>query len=604
MSEEDRVPWHTLETADLLDRQASDPRAGLSVAEAHARLARIGPNELIDRGGRTVWRILQEQVVSVMIIILLVAAGAAAVLGKPVDAGAILAIVVLFVVLGVVQEYRAQKAIAALKRMAAPTVRAVRGGEVREIPARHLVPGDLLRLEAGSVVPADARIIDSVNLRIQEAALTGESEPVEKIADALPCDDLGLGDRVNMAYGGTCVTYGRGGAMVVATGMRTELGRIATMIQAIRHAPTPLQLRLDALGRALAGVALVIAAAVVAAGVWRGEDITLMLLTSVSLAVAIVPEGLPAVLTATLALGARRMLGRRALIRRLPAVETLGSVTVICADKTGTLTQNRMTVTVLETLDDRLDPGGTPPSPGIPAGMSALLADLSLCTDATARVRDDGVADAVGDPTETALVVAAAGRGWLKEQLERGLPRTGEVPFDSERKRMSTIHAVGADTGGVPAELLELRAALDAPPRLAFTKGAADGIVPLCTRAWQGGRLVDLTGDLGDRVTAATERPDARRRAGAGARRPWPGHRNPGCRARAGPRLGRAGGHDRPAAPGGRPRRRPVPAGGDPAGHDHRRSSPDRPRHRGGTWHRAARRPGPDRRRSPADEPG
>ncbi|GEO43531.1 hypothetical protein SAE02_76790 [Skermanella aerolata] len=308
------APWHTLTPEEAIERQATDPEHGLLEVTAHARRARYGPNELVEHGGRSLWRILWDQVASVMILVLLVAAGFAAALGKPVDAGAILAIVALFVVLGAVQEYRARSAITALRRMAAPSVRVIRGGVVRKLPARDLVPGDLLQLETGDVVPADARIVDSIGLRLQEAALTGESEPVEKIADALPEYDLPLGDRVKHGLqrhlGDLRAWPGHRGGHRHGHRVRPHI----TLIEGVRRAATPLQRRLDTLSRTFAAVTLVIALAVAGSGLWRGEDLTLMLLVGVSLAVAIVPEGLPAVLTATLALGGRRMLRRRTLI--------------------------------------------------------------------------------------------------------------------------------------------------------------------------------------------------------------------------------------------------------------------------------------------------
>ncbi|SDY70914.1 Ca2+-transporting ATPase [Citreimonas salinaria] len=316
--------WHTLGPREAADHHDVDPSVGLGDEEASERLDRHGRNELEESGGRTIWHILWEQISSVLILILVFAGVLAALLGKSVDAIAILAIVLLFVVLGVVQEYRAQRAIAALKQMSAPAVRLLRGGRTIEVASPHLVPGDIILLEAGNIVPADLRVVESRALRVQEAALTGESEAVEKAVEALGEPELGIGDRTNMAYKGTAVTYGRGKGVVVETGMRTELGRIATMLQGVRHEPTPLQRRLDSLGKVLAVAAVGIAALVAIAGWLRGDDITLVLLTGVSLAVAIVPEGLPAVLTLTMALGSQRMLKRKALIRKLPAVETLG----------------------------------------------------------------------------------------------------------------------------------------------------------------------------------------------------------------------------------------------------------------------------------------
>ncbi|MFW5681343.1 MAG: cation-translocating P-type ATPase, partial [Pseudomonadota bacterium] len=479
---------------------AVDPDGGLEDTEAAARLDRFGGNELDETGGRTVWHILWEQVASVLILILVFAGGLAAALGKTVDAIAILAIVVLFVVLGVVQDYRAQRAIAALKQMSSPAVRLLRGGHTHDVPSREVVPGDVVLLEAGNVVPADLRIVESRALRVQEAALTGESEPVEKTVKALDDPELTVGDRTNMAFKGTAVTYGRGKGIVVETGMRTELGRIADLLGKVRHEPTPLQRRLDAFGKVLAVAAVVIAAFVAVAGWMRGEDVTLVLLTGVSLAVAIVPEGLPAVLTLTLALGSQRMLKRNALIRKLPAVETLGSVTVICSDKTGTLTQNRMTAIAVHTMDGplALDGADTGALSGRP-DVRALLAGAALCNDAFFRpgATGDGP-EAVGDPTETALIVAAERFGFAKRQMEEDYPRIAEIAFDSERKRMSTVHRSGTGAALLPGEP-------GGAPLIALTKGAVDSLLPRCTRTVENGALVALDARHRDALLAANE---------------------------------------------------------------------------------------------------
>ena len=504
--------WHELSAERVVDRLETDPEAGLTTAEAERRLAEHGPNELEERGGRTIWQIIWEQVSSILIVILVVAAGTAAALGKAVDASAIVAIVVLFVVLGVVQEYRAQKAIAALKQMAAPLVRAVRGGQVVELSARELVPGDVVRLETGSVVPADCRVLQSVNLRIQEAALTGESEPVDKTTEPVGGTDTPLGDRTNMAFLGTAATFGRGAAVVVATGIGTELGRIAELIQDVDHEKTLLQRRLDGLAKVLAAIAVAVAVVVFLSGVARDEDTALILLTAVSLAVAIVPEGLPAVLTFTLALGAQRMLRRRALIRRLPAVETLGSVTVICSDKTGTLTQNRMTVTQLRAASAELDLTETLRHEGPAARVTleeaspvaTLAAAGALCNDA---VLAEGTLEAVGDPTEGALVAVAARIGLAKATLDDALPRVAEVPFDSTRKRMTTVHALRP---GGPAALEALRILAGNAPYVGVTKGAADALLERCSAVWSDGAAAPLDADgrrtLGAEVEALTSK--------------------------------------------------------------------------------------------------
>lgn len=502
-----RTDWHDRSVAQTASELGTDVRTGLSDVEAADRLRRYGPNELQERAGRTLGQIIWEQVSSILIGILVIAGILAAALGRPYDTVAILAIVVLFVVLGVVQEYRAQKAIAALKQMSAPQVRVVREGRPWEISARDLVPGDLVLLETGSVVPADMRIIESVNLRAQEAALTGESEPVDKTVQSIPGTDTPLGDRTNLAYLGTSITFGRGSAIVTSTGMNTQLGRVAELIQDVKHEKTLLQRRLNGLAKILALVAVVIGTFVFLTGLATGEEIAVLLLTAVSLAVAIVPEGLPAVLTFTLALGAQRMLGRKALIRRLPAVETLGSVTVICSDKTGTLTQNRMTVTVLRAptasadLTETLRKQG--PGARLPLGSDAgwlgpLLAGGALCNDAILNI--DGRLDAIGDPTEGAFVVAAARYGLDKPDLEQALPRVAEFPFDSSRKRMTTVHELAS--AGTEA-LVGFREIAGTAGFFALTKGAADTMVDRCGALFADGAVTSL--NVGDRARLREE---------------------------------------------------------------------------------------------------
>ncbi|NOZ29425.1 MAG: cation-translocating P-type ATPase [Chloroflexi bacterium] len=531
--------WYRRDPVDVLARLETDAERGLSQAEAQRRLAEYGPNELIEHGLKSPWLILWEQLTAMMVVILIVAAVVSAALGDYKDAIAIVAIVVLNAVLGFTQEYRAEKAMAALKKLSVPTVKVRRDGHVQEISARELVPGDIVLLEAGDLVPADGRLLESINLRVQEAALTGESEPVEKSPGALDYEDLPLGDRRNMVYMGTVVTYGRGVAVVTATGMHTELGRIAEMIQTVKREPTPLQRRLEQLGHGLAVAALVIVAVVFVLGVLRGEDLRLMFLTAISLAVAAVPEGLPAVVTIALALGAQRMLRRRALIRKLPAVETLGSVTVICSDKTGTLTENRMTVTVLDvagktvSLTEVLQRGqpvwtrfGNPhPAPEAPAEEAAapdlpeadargeetldpslqlLLAGAALCNDAILEPVDDGSGRlrALGDPTEGALVVAAAQFGLLKAELERALPRIAEVPFTSERKRMTTVHRVPSSQEQRPAWL----PSLGDGAAVVFTKGAVDTLLEVSSQVWVDGRVEPLDDQWRRRIQAANDR--------------------------------------------------------------------------------------------------
>jgi Ca2+-transporting ATPase len=480
--------WHTLDNDSALKQFKSDPTRGLSAVQAAERLAENGLNELVEKGCRAPWQILWEQVTATMVLILIAAAVIAGFLGDTKNLVAILSIVVLYAILGFVQEYRAEKAIAALKKLSVPNVRALRDGTLRELSARELVPGDILQLETGNVIPADVRLLEAVNMRVQEAALTGESEAVEKQTEPLKVDQLPLGDRRNMGYMGTIVTQGRGMALVIATGMQTELGKIADLIQQVPQEDTPLQKRLDQLGKTLAVIGVFFAGVIFSIGLWRGDEIRHMLLTAVSVAVAIVPEGLPAVVTITLALGAQRMLARKALIRKLPAVETLGSVTVICSDKTGTLTENKMTVVVLDVaghsvdLTEEMERSGSLTlhraklvSPFAPESALGLLSiGGALCNDAKLIDKGEGRYHTLGDPTEGALVVAGAKLGFWKEALETDFPRVSELPFDSERKRMTTIHKV---VGKLDAWGIE-------GGHVAFTKGSVDGLLEVSDHVW------------------------------------------------------------------------------------------------------------------------
>ena len=512
--------WYTLDRDAVLERLGTR-LDGLTDEEAAERLQRFGPNQLQERRGRSPWAVLAAQFTEVMVVVLLVAAIISFAIGDATDAVMILIIVVLNAILGFTQEYRAERAMAALKRLAVPVVKVRRAGQIRELPATQLVPGDVILLEAGARVPADVRILESVNLRIEESALTGESVPTEKVDRALVAENISLGDQRNMAFMGTTVTYGRGVAVVVKTGMRTELGHIADMLQTIGEEKTPLQQRMAELGKWLAIGALIICAIVFAAGVWRGGEITEMFLTAVSLAVAAVPEGLPAVVTIALALGAQRMVRRNALIRKLPAVETLGSVTTICSDKTGTLTENRMTVTVLDVagrtvnLVEQLRKAGPVLSPDdAPLAppdetLTLLLVGGTLCNDAILEPDEKrpGGYRAVGDPTEGALVIAAARMGLWKAQLETVLPRVAEVPFTSERKRMTTIHKVASHrlqvTGSEQSD--EELATWNLQHYVAFTKGAVDGMLEISDRVWVDGRTEPLDDHWRERIQAAND---------------------------------------------------------------------------------------------------
>lgn len=473
--------WHRLDSADVVSALGTNVGSGLAREEAAARLERFGRNELTGAGLRSPWKILWEQLTALMMVILVIAGAVSALLGDYKDAVAILAIVVLNALLGFSQEYRAEKAMAALKKLSVPRARVRRQDEVSEVSSLELVPGDVVFLEAGNYVPADARVVESAGLQTHEAALTGESEPIHKDARALDQPDLTAGDRHNMVYRGTFVTAGRGAAVVTETGMHTEIGRIASLLQKVDQEPTPLQKRLEHLGKGLAIAALSIVAVIFAIGVLRGEDLKLMLLTAVSIGVAAVPEGLPAVVTIALTLGAQRMLKRRVLVRRLAAVETLGSVTVICSDKTGTLTENRMRAT-------NVQPAG---APGDDAQL--LLAGAALCNDSAGEI---------GDPTEVALARVAAETGVDRQALEVSLPRVAELPFDSHRKRMTTVHALPADGSRVPEAL---RAVCDGWPRVAITKGAVDALSGISNSVWKEGRPEPLNAEWLARIAAANE---------------------------------------------------------------------------------------------------
>ena len=487
-------PWHAREPDDVFETLATSPKDGLSQREAEARLAKVGPNELREAPRPTFWHMLLEQFNNFIVIILIVASILSGVLGDYIEAAAILAIVVLNALLGVIQERRAEEALAALRRMAAPEAQVIRDGHRQLIPGRQLVPGDLVLLEAGNYVPADLRLIESANLRIEEAALTGESVPVEKDARVTLRQDVPLGDRRNTAFMGTLVNYGRGKGVVISTSMHTQIGMIATMLQLIQEEPTPLQQRLDRLGKTLGMAALVVCALVFLVGWVRGYPPLDMFLVAVSLAVAAVPEGLPAVVTITLALGMREMIKRHALIRRLSSVETLGSATVICSDKTGTLTQNQMTATRLwvDGMDFEISGRGYAPHGEFhlngqpvdlreyPAGLTALWVAV-LANDASLEPseKESSGYQLAGDPTEGALIVAAAKAGASRDAFHLAYPRIDEVPFDSARKRMTTVHKIRDPR---PEDFSPFYDATVQDWEVAATKGAPDVVLELCTQ--------------------------------------------------------------------------------------------------------------------------
>jgi Ca2+-transporting ATPase len=499
---------------------------GLTRQEAQERLAKFGPNELTERPRPGFFALLWDQFNNYLVIILIIAAAVSLALGEWVDSIAIMFIVVLNAVVGVIQESKAEQALAALKKMAAPNAQVMRDGQQMTIPGREIVGGDIVLLEAGNYVPADLRLAESVNLKIEEASLTGESVPVEKRAGVVLDKDIPLGDRKNTAFMGTLITYGRGKGLVTGTGMNTQIGLIAEMIQSFEDEDTPLQKKLEHLGKVLGTACLAICALVFIYGLFRDthltdainsgflnyleaekKDIINLFMTAVSLAIAAVPEGLPAIVTICLALGMQRMIKHHALIRKLPAVETLGCATVVCSDKTGTLTQNQMTVVQgwaggkrFRITGEGYSPSGEffagaePFDPRTDPDATVLLHGALVCNDARLEERSDEAGkrswQIIGDPTEGAMVVAAAKSGYRRGELEQALPRVQEIPFDSDRKRMTTIHSVdGAHAQAVVS-------GLGAPPVVAFVKGAPDVILDLCGHSLASGRAVGLTEDM------------------------------------------------------------------------------------------------------------
>ncbi|TSC57739.1 MAG: Cation-transporting ATPase pacL [Candidatus Peregrinibacteria bacterium Greene0416_19] len=473
--------WHTLAVDTVLSSLTTDPGKGLTAQEASKRLAQYGENRLQEQKRISPWWLFLEQFKDVLVIILLIATALSGLLGHEIEAIAIAVIVLFAVILGFVQEYRAERAIEALRKMTAPTATVIRDSEEVEVQAVQLVPGDIVRLTAGDKVPADARVIESMSLHADEASLTGESLPVGKIPEPFAGEHLAVGDRRNMVHAGTTVTYGRGTAVVTATGMQTEFGKIAGMLQSVGTEDTPLQKQLDRVGAALAKAAFVVVAIISVLGYLRGQPLLEVFIFGIALAVAVVPEALPAVVTISLAIGVQRMARRHALVRRLPAVETLGSTTVICSDKTGTLTKDEMTVRRIVCGDSLFDVSGegyeptgkflhnkkeTHPSEALRELLTAaaLASDAHLFQHPSTRSGsfDEGQWDIKGDPTEGALVVAAAKAGLHKGALDEQHPRVAEIPFTSETKRMTTLHKVRGDG------------------TVAYVKGAPEVVIAAC----------------------------------------------------------------------------------------------------------------------------
>jgi Ca2+-transporting ATPase len=467
--------WYMGHAEDVLGELGGDLSSGLSENECRLRLGTYGLNRLTGRKKKSTLRLFLEQLNSMLIFILIAAAAVSSLLGETTDTIIILAVIVLNAVIGVIQETRAEKALEALQNLSTPKALVIRGGVQQEIPSEQVVPGDTVVLDTGRIVPCDVRLVQSSNLRIEESALTGESVAAEKDASYVTeIENTPIGDRRNMAHMSTVVTYGRGVGVAVATGMDTEMGKIATMLEEERRELTPLQLKLELLGKRLGGIILALCALLfmvslirplISHGGIEKSHLIELLLTAISLAVAAIPEGLPAIVTIVLALGVQRMVKRNAIIRSLPAVETLGSVNVICSDKTGTLTMNKMTVKRFladgETKDIELLNVNN-------ESHSTLMKCLVLCNDASfsSEVR-------TGDPTEIALLEAGDGKGMIKKDLERAFPRVGEIPFDSERKLMSTVHRSGERY-------------------MVMTKGALEQLLARCSSCLQRGQEIPL----------------------------------------------------------------------------------------------------------------
>ena len=529
--------WHALPVEEVL-RHLEVQENGLSAEQAARRLQQYGPNQLQEAPRPTFWHMLWEQLNNFVVILLIVASIISSLLGDYVEAAAIMAIVVLNAVLGIIQEQRAEEALAALKKLAAPDAQVLRDGRRQTIPARDLVPGDIVFLEAGNFVPADLRLLEAVNLRIEEASLTGESLPVQKSAVSIIDKDVPIGDRKNTAFMGTTVSYGRGRGVVVSTGMRTQLGLIATMLQTVEAEETPLQRRLDQLGKTLSIASLILVAIVFVVALLDytninmlfssplsyfqtyTREITDVFIIAVSLAIAAVPEGLPAVVTISLALGMREMIRRHALIRKLASVETLGSATVICSDKTGTLTQNEMTVTRLWADGQFIHVTGTGYAPQgefqvdgkkvditqYPAILTSLWLGV-LNNDAdieiTGETQDERTYRIVGDPTEGALLVAAAKAGAFHVDVKQAYPRENEVPFDSERKRMITIHEVSQPR---PDDISPFYDSKMKDWEVIAVKGAPDIVLGLCSHyQTMDDKSKPLTEEQRQRILAAND---------------------------------------------------------------------------------------------------
>ncbi len=534
------ISWHTLSPAETISRLDTHSEQGLTSEQIRSRQEQYGANEIIATGGRSNWQVLLDQFTNIMLLMLFGVALVSAYLditdGEfPKDAVAILAIVTLNGILGYLQETRAEQALAALKQLSSPIVKVRRNGVLQEVSAKELVPGDWVLLESGVQIPADGRLWDAANLQVREAALTGEAIPISKESHQNLAEDTALGDRTNMVFQGTEVMQGRGTMIVTHTGMQTELGKVATLLKSVESEPTPLQQRMDQLGHVLVYGSLALVAVVVLGGVaYAGWDaFRELLIISLSMAVAVVPEGLPAVITVTLAIGTQRMVRRQALIRRLPAVETLGSVTAICSDKTGTLTENKMVVTAIETVTGHYSVTGTG---YVPEGdfycQGSLIQPLQtqdlamvllagvVCNDATlnqsavdhrgtlsseGKASEDKVWAILGDPTEGALLSLAGKANLFKETLGSDLPRVGEIAFTSERKRMSVLVSLTHLASDHSVRPLLDSIHLTEKPYALFGKGSPEMLLERCQWILVEGEMIPITSTHHNQIRTANE---------------------------------------------------------------------------------------------------
>ncbi len=489
------MEWYRQKSDDILSKLETSREEGLNSSDIESRLEKYGHNELKEETGKSFFSKIKEQFSDFLVLILIGAALISIFVGEKTDAIVILAIVVLNAFLGIYQEGKAEKSLEALKQMASPTAKVIRNGHLEVVPASTLVPGDIVILEAGDIIPADLRLIESSNLKIEEASLTGESVPVEKNGNIDFDHEVSLGDRTNMAYMSTIVTYGRGKGVVVGTGHETEIGKIATAIQSYEDETTPLQKSLNQLGKFLGIATVIICIVVFGVGLLQGRDVLEMFMVAISLAVAAIPEGLPAIVTIVLALGMNKMVKRHAIVKKLLAVETLGSTTVICSDKTGTLTQNEMTVVKIYTDGKILDVTGTGYEPkgefqlngenidtNSIGDLDTLLSIAILTNDAELEETSEGY-KIIGDPTEGALVTLAGKSDVNKKDINSSYPRIGEIPFDSDRKMMTTFHK-----GYIKDKVVS------------FTKGAPDIVIDRCSHISTNGQVVPFNNELKEEV--------------------------------------------------------------------------------------------------------